>query len=290
MKMRGLILAVILLAVASIAHAQSVPGTADRYFITSDDVRLHYLESGPSHAPTIVFVPGWTMPAWIFAPQIRAFSKHYHVIAFDPRGQGGSDIAISGYNQNRRGQDIAELLQAIRGRPVVLVGWSLGVLDSLAYIHTDGDADIAGLVLIDNSVGENPPPSPAPRPRYARRPLSHDEYMRDFVIGMFRTPQSPGYINRLTAATLRLPEYDARELLEYPVPRSYWREAIMSTSKPVLYVVRPHLTGQANNLLIDRPNTQIAIFPRAGHALFVDAAPHFNALLAHFLQTAIWPP
>jgi len=285
---------VILLAVATItqpqAHAQSVPGTADRYFVTSDDVRLHYLEAGPLDAPTIVFVPGWTMPAWIFGPQIRAFSKHYHVIAFDPRGQGGSDIAVTGYNQNRRGQDIAELLNRIGGRPVVLIGWSLGVLDSLAYIHEDGDADIAGLVLIDNSVGENPPPIPAPPPRYARRALSHDEYMRDFVIGMFRTPQSPGYINRLTAATLRLPEYDARELLEYPVPRSYWREAIMSTSKPVLYVVRPHLTGQAQNLLIDRPNTQIAIFPHAGHALFVDAAPHFDALLAHFLQTAIWPP
>ena len=50
-------------------------------------------------------------------------------------------------------------------RPVLLVGWSLGVLDALAYVHTHGDAALAGLVLVDNSVGEEPAPVP-------RRPAS----------------------------------------------------------------------------------------------------------------------
>jgi microsomal epoxide hydrolase len=287
MRLRALCILLAFTAILPAARAQSLHGATDHYFVTSDDVRLHYLEAGPPGAPTIVLVPGWTMPAWIFAPQIRAFSKQYHVIAFDPRGQGASQIATTGYNQDRRGQDIAELLQTLGPRPVVLVGWSLGVMDSLACIHIYGDSHIAGLVLIDNSVGENPPPQPSRQPRH--RPMSHDQYMRAFVISMFHTPQPPAYINQLTAATLRLPEYDARQLLEYPVPRSYWRQAIMSTQKPVLYVVRPHLTGQAQNLLVDRPNTQIAIFPVAGHALFVDAAPRFDALMAHFLTTQVWP-
>jgi len=285
---RALILLAILL-VPPFARAQSLPGTTDHYFITSDDVRLHYLEAGPAAAPTIVFVPGWTMPAWIFAPQIRYFSRTYHVVAFDPRGQGWSDVAPGGYNQDRRGEDIGEFLGQLGDRPVVIVGWSLGVLDTLAYIHKDGDARVAGLVLIDNSVGENPPPMPAPPPRRRGPALSYTEYMHAFVAGMFHTRQSAFYLNRLTAATLRLPELDARALLAYPVPRSYWREAIFSTGKPVLYIVRPHLTGQANNLLIDRPNTQIAIFPYAGHALFVDAAPRFDAVMANFLRTQVWP-
>jgi microsomal epoxide hydrolase len=113
--------------------------------------------------------------------------------------------------------------------------------------------------------------------------------MRAFVAGMFRSRQSPYYLDRLTEATLRLPEPDARALLAYPVPRTYWREAIFSTPKPVLYIVRPHLKGQADNLLIDRPNTQIAIFPYAGHALFVDAAPRFDALVADYLRSQVWP-
>jgi non-heme chloroperoxidase len=270
------------------SQAQTIPRTQDRYFVSSDGVRLHYLESGPVMAPTLVLVPGWTMPAWIFGPQIEAFSSKYHVIASDPRGQGESEIAASGYNQTRRGEDIGDLLGQLSPRPVVIIAWSLGVLDTLAYIHLKGDARIAGLVLVDNSVGENPPPKP--EPYHPGPPVSRADYMREFVAGMFLTPQSPEYLNALTAATLRVPALDARALLEYPVPRSYWREAIYSTDRPVLYVVRPHLAGQADNLLADRPNTQIAIYTGVGHALFVDAAKRFDALVSQFLVTSVWPP
>ena len=62
---------------------QSLP--CNRVVTTSDGVRLHYLEAGPQAAHTLVFVPGWTMPAWIWMPQILAFSHRYHVVAFDPR-------------------------------------------------------------------------------------------------------------------------------------------------------------------------------------------------------------
>jgi microsomal epoxide hydrolase len=263
---------------------------ADCYFTTSDDVRLHYAVSGPAGAPVLVFVPGWTMPGWIFGPQVAAFSAHYRVVTFDPRGQGESEIAPSGYNQDRRGQDIAELLARLGGGQVVLVGWSLGVLDTLAYIHAHGDARVAGLVLIDNSVGENPPPVAERRRPHHGKPVSHEVYMRAFVAGMFHTKQSQAYLNRLTAAALRTPAPDAALLLAYPVPRSYWKEAIFSTDKPVLYVVRPGLAGQANNLLADRPNTTIEIYPNAGHALFVDEAPQFNALMGRFLASSVWPP
>ena len=113
--------------------------------------------------------------------------------------------------------------------------------------------------------------------------------MRAFVAGMFRTPQPAFYLNNLTEAALRTPAADAALLLRYPVPRSYWREAIFATAKPVLYVVRPGLAGQADNLLKDRPNTDIAIFSGAGHALFVDDAARFDALMQHFILTAVWP-
>jgi pimeloyl-ACP methyl ester carboxylesterase len=53
----------------------------DGSFTTSDGVKLHYLESGAGS--TILFVPGWTMPAEIWQPQIEYFSKSYHVVAVD---------------------------------------------------------------------------------------------------------------------------------------------------------------------------------------------------------------
>jgi non-heme chloroperoxidase len=291
--MRIAIAAALAAVLLSNAAAAQVAATAtDRYFVTSDEVRLHYLEAGPRTGHTVVFVPGWTMPAWIWQPQILAFAQRYHVIAFDPRGQGESEAPMNGYEPGRRGQDIAELIAHVVPVPVVLVGWSLGVLDTLAYVHTHGDLEVAGLVLVDNSVGEEPAPPPhAPHPLHHPEPsVSHAMAMYRFVTGMFRHPQSEAYLDRLTEATLRTPEFACRALLSYPVPRTYWRDALFTTAKPVLYIVRPGwLSEQAANLAHDRPGTQIAVFPNAGHALFVDDAARFNALLGEFLARTVWP-
>lgn len=275
----------------SAAQAAALPhNVIDHFFQTSDGVRLHYLEAGPATAHTLVFVPGWTMPAWIWMPQIQAFSHTYHVIAFDPRGQGDSAVPPDGYEPVRRGLDVAELMTALKARHAVVVAWSLGVLDTLASINVVGDDRLAGLVLVDNSVGEEPPPAFHSQPP-ARRgpPLNHAQRMRAFVRAMFHRPQSPAYLDRLSQATLKTPEGASRQLLAYPVPRTYWREAIYSTRVPVLYAVRPRWVAQGENLVRNRPNTEMEVFSDAGHALFVDEPARFNAVTEQFLRRRVWP-
>jgi non-heme chloroperoxidase len=280
----------------SLAQPRALPDSVtDHFFLSSDGVRLHYLEAGPVSAHTLVFVPGWTMPAWIWMPQILAFSRRYHVIAFDPRGQGDSAVPAAGYEPVRRGRDVSELIAQLGPLPVVVVGWSLGVLDTLASIHVAGDHRLAGLVLVDNSVGEEPPPlhqsGPLhqPGPHRFGRPPNHAEAMKQFVRMMFvHTPQ-PGYLDRLTQAALKTPEPASRLLLAYPVPRSYWREAIYATKVPVLYVVRQRWVAQGANLLRNRPNTEMDVFNDAGHALFVDDPARFNSVTDSFLKRRVWP-
>jgi microsomal epoxide hydrolase len=277
------VLAVALTCLLTCAHA------ADRTFITSDGVRLHYTDQGQGH--TIVLVPGWRMPGWIFAEQIAAFSRHFRVIAFDPRSQGDSEVATSGHEPFRRGQDIAELLRHVGDPAPVVLGWSLGVLDVLAYVHQSGDAHIAGLVLVDNSVGEEPAPPPSPAPRRGRPPRrrpSHMTAMRAFVLSMFRTPQPPAYIDRLTQATLHTPPRAAAALLAYPVPRSFWKEAIYSTGKPILYLVTPRFEGQAGNLAAHHPGAESVVLKGVGHAMFVDDPARFDGLVEHFIGRRLW--
>jgi hypothetical protein len=60
-----------------VAQTAALPKSA--FFKTSDGISIHYLEAG-SGKP-VVFIPGWTMPAWIWQKQIDEFSKKYHVIA-----------------------------------------------------------------------------------------------------------------------------------------------------------------------------------------------------------------
>jgi len=276
---------------ASLA-APETRAPASRFFMASDGTRLHYLDAGPPVGQpvgrTIVLVPGWTMPAWIFAPQIAALSRTYRVVAFDPRAQGESAIPPGGYDHLRRGQDIADLLARVGAGPVVLIAWSLAVLEALAYTRTHGDARLDGLVLVDNSVGEEPPPAP-PENLHRGPKIPHDVMMRNFVRGMFRHPQPQPYLDRLTQATLRVPEPASRALLAYPVPRSYWREAVYAIDKPILYVVRPKFAGQAQNLGRNHPKAESVVLGNdVGHALFVDDPDRFDALVLDFIARKVW--
>ena len=267
--------------------AGSPARAADCWLTTSDGVRLHLTAEGSPKTPPILFVPGWAMPGWIWKGQLDTFAPRFHTVALDPRGQGSSDIPNTGYTYRRRGQDIAEVVRALGPRRVLLVGWSLGVLDALAYVHEYGDAALAGLVLVDNSVGEPPPPKVAAAPPRPRTPAERAEQTRRFVASMFHRDPGPAYLDALAAAALRLPPGPAAALLAYPVPRSFWREAVLSVRKPVLYVVRPRLAAQAANLAADSPTAETRVFADAGHALFIDEAARFDTVLADFIARRV---
>jgi len=253
-------------------------------FTSSDGVRLNYLDDGAGE--TLLFVPGWLMPAEIWRPQIDHFSRDYRVVAFDPRSQGNSQIAASGNEIRRRAEDLHELIEHLQQRRVVLVGWSLGVLETLLYLNKHGDERLAALVLVDNSIGEMPPQSGDEEIRYdVVRDRKRD--MAQYVGALFRKPQPPEYLDWLTGETLRAPPEVGVSLLAIPYGRSFWRSAVYQTRKPLLYVVTPSLNGQARTLQKRRSRTSIEVFADAGHALFVDDYERFNAVLEDFLQKAL---
>jgi non-heme chloroperoxidase len=278
---RALLAAPFLLVRNASAAAQS------KFFRSSDGVRLHYAQNGSGRL--LVFVPGWCMPARIFAPQIAYFQQNFTVIAFDPRGQGQSAIPAQGYEQERRGRDIADLLDQLPSDRVVLAGWSLGVLDALSWLDLKGDSRLAGLVLIDNSVGEADPPPPRSSNFFSNLRTKRDHTMRGFVRSMYRTPQDDAYLDGLTREAQRMPVEASIKLLSYPRPREFWRQALYSSRRPVFYAVTPRLRAQAEAVAARHPAPSVSIHENAGHALFVDNADRFNAELLQFLtKKAVW--
>ncbi len=247
----------------------------------SDGVVLSVIESGVNkNAPlTIVLIPGWCMPAWLWQPQMDALSAHYPVIALDPRGQGESDVPDSGYNFERRATDIHEFLLPYQN--VLLVGWSLGALEVLEYAHRFGEDKLAGMVLVDSSVGELPVPPPGGTFLEALREKRNDT-LDEFVRAMYASPRPEAEVIALLHDVKRMSLDNSIALLSSGIPREHWKACAHGFKKPLLYVVTPQFEEQACNLEKNRPGTRVEIFAEAGHALFVDEPERFNALLLDF--------
>ncbi len=267
------------------AHTDTAKAEIEHHFFkTSDHVQLHYIASGTGR--TLVFVPGWVMPAEIWEPQIRYFSQRFRVIALDPRSQGKSEIAKTGHESGRRAQDIKELIDHLQVDSVVLIGWSLGVLESLAYVKSFGTGRLDALVLVDNSIGEDPPP--VSDPTFLSR-LKKDRVatIKRFVRGMFKTAQPEDYYQKITAESLKTPLYASVSLLSNQYPREVWKRIVYQTDKPILYIVTPRFKGQAENLKAHKPEVWIEVFENAGHAVFIDDKQRFNTLMEDFIRQKV---
>jgi non-heme chloroperoxidase len=275
-----------LVACALPSFAMSLPaGFKVKQFKTTDNVSLQYYESAVAVPDelTVVFVPGWTMPGWIWFEQATNVATKVRTIVLDPRGQGASAISSGGYNYARRARDIAELLAACQCQKVVLIGWSLGGLEALQYSHDFASAGLAGLVLVDHSVGTGTPPKwdPTflPRLKSAQR-----KTMSSFVNGMFKTKPEPAWLAQLLESSMKLPADLSVQLLSQPTPREFWRDAFLTTPAPILYAVVPRFSEQAQIMKQAKPNIQISIYDKAGHALFIDQSTRFAVELVAFIQ------
>ena len=133
-------------------------------------VSLRVLRSGSGRP--LVLVPGWTCTADFFVHQLTGLAADFEVIAYDPRGHGGSSKPLTGNDFTTQAADLDALLRALDLRDVALAGWSFGVLDVLAYLR-DHDAERVSSLLL---VGETPKVPAAPRDpsEWGEAVLAHD--------------------------------------------------------------------------------------------------------------------
>jgi non-heme chloroperoxidase len=265
---------------------QAAPTVKSEFFTTSDGVKLHYLESGVG--PTILFVPGWTMPAEIWQPQIDYFSRHYHVVALDPRSQGESDKPVEGNYPARRAQDYKELIEHLGGSPVVLVGWSLAVHEALTYVEMFGTDKLSGLVLVDLGIYTES----TQQERDSRYDMFHNfqanrkQFTETFVRGMYHKPHSEQYLESVVAASLKTPTNSGVAMLAEFAVKNDLRSVLPKIKVPVLAVMTVYNRAAVDLITSTVPGGQGEVFEDAGHCLFVDDADRFNTLLEGFLEKA----
>jgi len=272
--MRRLLL-ILCLAIPFVAFAASKETSS--FFTTSDGIRLHYIESGMGRP--IVLIPGWTMPAEIWRPQIDAFSGKYRVIALDPRSQGDSDKPAEGHYPARRARDVKELVDNLKLEKPVLVGWSLGVAELLAYADQFGTDNVGAVVLVDGFVKLDPQMA-ATFPQFLLNfQVDRRKTTEAFVKSMYAKPQGEAYLAKVTEASLKTPTNSAMALMMGSLAHLDGSEALTKLANvPVRYEYEPQLQGQADVVKSKLPNAKLDRY-EAGHALFVDEPEKFNRVL-----------
>jgi len=256
----------------------------DGSFKTSDGVKLHYLEAGSG--PPIFFEPGWSMPAWIWNSQIKYFAEHFHIVVLDPRSQGDSDKPTEGNSCERRAEDIKELIEHLKLDRVVLVGWSLGVPELLTYAEQFGGSRIRAYVLVDGFAWEKQDPQfiTGMIGMYKQVQTNRREFTEKFVRSMYKKPQPEEYIQRVVAASLKMPSDSAVAASVSSLSRADWRPALAKVDRPVLVMCQAQSKSMAADPIVSAiPTARVELFEDAGHALFVDDAERFNALLGEFI-------
>jgi pimeloyl-ACP methyl ester carboxylesterase len=110
---------------------------------SADGTQLNVEVHGPSGAPTVVLIHGWTCQTAFWAPVIRALREgapDLRVVAYDQRGHGASEIpGRDQYGVPILVQDLAAVLDATleAGEQAVLVGHSMGGMTIMAAADND---------------------------------------------------------------------------------------------------------------------------------------------------------
>jgi len=278
-------LAIVLFCVWPVASA-AAQATKSGFFKTSDGIRIHYLEAGSGRP--IVFIPGWTMPAWIWQKQMDEFAKKYHVIAVDPRSQGESDKPTYGHLPETRARDYKELVDRLGLKQPVLVGWSMACGELIKYAEQFGSDNVSSYVLVDGLLSAKLSPEVFAMMSGWMNDLQQDRRKQadGFVRSMFKKPQSEDYLKSLVDASVEVPADTAALLIYDMIAVKDFSAGLTRANRPMLFVY-PSGSQQSADFVKSKLGDKVRLerFEGDGHALFVDDPEKFNRVVEEFVQS-----
>jgi len=114
---------------------------------TRDNTTIFYKDWGEGQP--IVFSHGWPLNADTWDEQLFFLASNgYRVIAHDRRGHGRSSQTWQGHEMNTYADDLAQLIEQLDLKDVVLVGHSTGGGEITRYIGRHGTSRVAKAALV----------------------------------------------------------------------------------------------------------------------------------------------
>ena len=100
-------------------------------FTPVKDGRVHYELTGPTAGPVLVLSNSLGTNFSMWDPQVPELSKKWRVLRYDTRGHGQSSVSPGPYSITQLGQDVLDLVTALRIDTFAFCGLSLGGLTAM---------------------------------------------------------------------------------------------------------------------------------------------------------------
>ena len=114
---------------------------------TTDGTQIFYKDWGSGQP--VVFSHGWPLNADAWDDQAMLVADHgYRAVAHDRRGHGRSSQPWTGHDLDTYADDLAQLIETLDLREIVLVGHSTGGGEVTRYVGRHGSDRVAKLVLL----------------------------------------------------------------------------------------------------------------------------------------------
>lgn len=124
--------------------------------VTVNNLTVSYIDEGHANSPAIIFIHGFPLSKMMWNKQIEVLKENYHVIAYDIRGHGNTDIGNDNFSIDLFVNDLLSLMDALKIDKTILCGLSMGGYIALKAIEKFPERFI-GLVLCDTNCSADTP-------------------------------------------------------------------------------------------------------------------------------------
>jgi pimeloyl-ACP methyl ester carboxylesterase len=246
-----------------------------------DGVEINFSTQGKGK-PAIILIHGWTNSMAIWDETVPALAEQYKVIAVELAGHGESGKNRSEWTISAFGDDVVSVVNALKLKEIVLVGFSMGgavVVDAANKLPDQA----LGVILVDNmhNVEEVAPPEMFPYIDSVMMSMMANMSMETLIAaGFFREPNEE-YWTRLQAMYEGATGEGWSESLMGALQWDYehCRDELNRLDVPVIAInaEQPPTAVETNSKYIS--SYEAKIIPNTGHVMMWEAKEEFNRLL-----------
>ena len=249
------------------------------------------INENPLYNYTLICAHGWGSSSIIYSYLLKLLRPYFRIIAYDMKGHGFSDIEPDTYDLGLFTEELAQIVDHINPKNLILLGHSMGSAIIQNYLCLNPERAKAAVVLSSASNFREPIPRLFPL-MFSRM----DERVKNLLLhlGMNLLESSsvhPKYLNMIREQRKSMPYHVFRQSLLNTVYAWKKDEELKKLETPILLMVgeKDYFTSVKDSMKLREllPNSRLVILPDSKHDILLEHGKDVANLVKEFVEYQI---